>query len=117
LARCPCELEDPRADREFRQVKTVIRAHSLDTAEFVCHPDQAQGHDRGARQRSPATFEGERETIVRLAQLDSLALDGAPQGMGAHAVFGDGSEVVVALEGSIDVQQGAAACRMARQAR
>ena len=25
--------------------------------------------------------------------------------MGAHAVFGDGSEVIVALEGTIDVQQ------------
>ena len=54
------------------------------------------------------TFEGERETIVRLAQLTSLTLDGAPSlgaGEGAHAVFGDGSEVVVALTGAIDVQQ------------
>ncbi|HMG17606.1 MAG TPA: hypothetical protein VK573_02685, partial [Gemmatimonadales bacterium] len=52
-----------------------------------------------------ATFQGERDTIVRLGQLETLALDGSPQGQGAHAVFGDGSEVVVALEGSIDVQQ------------
>jgi valyl-tRNA synthetase len=52
-----------------------------------------------------ATFEGERDTIVRLAQLESLALDGVQKGVGAHAVFGDGSEVVVALEGTIDVQQ------------
>ena len=51
------------------------------------------------------TFEGERETIMRLAQLESLALNGVHQGVGAHAVFGDGSEVVVALAGSIDVQQ------------
>ncbi len=42
--------------------------------------------------------------IVRLAQLESLALDGVPQGVGAHAVFGDGSEVVVALEGAVDVR-------------
>jgi len=28
-----------------------------------------------------------------------------PHGAGAHAIFGDGSEVVVALEGTIDVQQ------------
>jgi len=41
---------------------------------------------------------------VRLAQLESLALDGVPQGVGAHAVFGDGSEVVVALEGAVDVR-------------
>ncbi|HEV8511331.1 MAG TPA: hypothetical protein VGQ48_12850, partial [Gemmatimonadales bacterium] len=61
----------------------------------------ARGNDRAA------TFDGERDTIVRLGQLESLALDGggAPQGVGAHAVFGDGSEVVVALEGTIDVQQ------------
>ena len=51
----------------------------------------------------PATFEGERDTIMRLAQLESLALNGATQGVGAHAVFGDGSEVVVALEGAVDV--------------
>ncbi len=64
----------------------------------------ARGNDRAT------TFDGERDTIVRLGQLESLALDGgggggAPQGVGAHAVFGDGSEVVVALEGTIDVQQ------------
>ena len=59
----------------------------------------ARGNDR------PAMFDGERETIVRLAQLESLALDGGSQGVGAHAVFGDGSEVIVALEGTIDVQQ------------
>jgi valyl-tRNA synthetase len=51
----------------------------------------------------PATFEGERDTIERLAQLESLAFNGAPQGVGAHAVFGDGSEVVVALEGLVDL--------------
>src|SRR5438552_16068197 len=59
----------------------------------------ARGNDKAT------TFDGERDTIVRLAQLESLALGGAPQGVGAHAVFGDGSEVVVALEGTIDVQQ------------
>jgi len=100
------ELEDPRADREFGQVKTVIEHIRSIRAEYRVSPKTrlkativARGNDQ------PATFEGERETIMRLAQLDSLALDGAPQGMGAHAVFGDGSEVVVALEGSIDVQQ------------
>ena len=41
---------------------------------------------------------------MRLAQLESLTLNGGVQGVGAHAVFGDGSEVVVALAGSIDVQ-------------
>src|SRR6266545_394048 len=98
------ELDDPRADQEFARVKTVIEQIRSIRAEYRVSPKTklkatiaARGNDR------PATFEGERDTIVRLAQLDSLALDGAPQGVGAHAVFGDGSEVVVALEGVVDL--------------
>jgi len=102
------ELEDPRADQEFARVKTVIEHIRSIRAEYRVSPKTklhativVRGNDRAA------TFEGERDTIVRLAQLESLAFDGAPppQGVGAHAVFGDGSEVVVALEGTIDVQQ------------
>src|SRR5258705_8313301 len=103
------ELEDPRADQEFARVKTVIEQIRSIRAEYRVSPKTklrativARGTDKAA------TFEGERDTIVRLAHLQSLALDGAPGGaggVGAHAVFGDGSEVVVALEGSIDVQQ------------
>ncbi len=66
----------------------------------------ARGGDRAE------AFASERETILRLAQLEELSLDGAPapvsaggEGGGAHAVFGDGSEVVVALSGAVDVQQ------------
>ena len=100
------ELEDPRADQEFARVKTVIEQIRSIRAEYRVSPKTklrativARGNDRAA------AFDGERDTIVRLAQLESLTLDGAPQGVGAHAVFGDGSEVVVALEGTIDVQQ------------
>src|SRR5881628_1865395 len=50
-------------------------------------------------------MEGERETIVRLAQLSELRFDGKSSQAGAHAVLPDGSEVFVALEGAIDVQQ------------
>ena len=45
------------------------------------------------------------ETIMRLAQLERLSLNGEPSGAGAHAVLGDGTEVFVALEGAIDVSQ------------
>ncbi len=64
--------------------------------------------DASVGAKSPAAaqaFAGERETIVRLAQLEHLTLDGRPQGPGAHAVLGDGSEVFVALTGAVDVQQ------------
>src|SRR6266566_4718167 len=104
------ELEDPRADQEFARVKTVIEQIRSIRAEYRVAPKTRlrativlRGNDKAA------TFDGERDTIVRLAQLDSLALDGegggVPHGVGAHAIFGDGSEVVVALEGTIDVQQ------------
>src|SRR5216117_165828 len=99
------ELEDPRADQEFARVKTVIEQVRSIRAEYRVSPKTklrltivARGNDRAE------TFEGERDTIVRLAHLESLALDGVPQGVGAHAVFGDGSEVVVALEGAVDVR-------------
>src|SRR6266581_2954180 len=99
------ELEDPRADQEFGRVKTAIEHIRSIRAEYRVSPKTklrativARGNDKAA------TFDGERDTIARLAQLESLALDGAPQGVGAHAVFGDGSEVVVALEGIVDLK-------------
>ena len=107
VARWPvarAELEDPRADQDFTRVKTVIEHIRSIRAEYRVAPKTklrativARGNDRAP------TFDGERDTIVRLAQLESLALDGVPLGVGAHAVFGDGSEVVVALEGAIDL--------------
>jgi valyl-tRNA synthetase len=101
------ELEDADADAQFARVKTAIEHIRSIRAEYRIAPKTRlaaaialRGSDR------KATFEGERETIVRLAQLTSLTLDGAPAaGEGAHAVFGDGSEVVVALTGTIDVKQ------------
>jgi valyl-tRNA synthetase len=101
-------LEDAAADAQFARIKTAIEHIRSIRAEYRIPPKTrlaativARGADRAA------TFEAERETIVRLAQLESLQLDGAPAGgaQGAHAVFGDGSEVVVALAGTIDVKQ------------
>ena len=99
------QLDDPRADQEFGRVKTAIEHIRSIRAEYrvalktrLKATIVARGNDKAT------TFDGERDTIVRLAQLESLALDGVPQGVGAHAVFGDGSEVVVALEGAVDVR-------------
>ncbi|HWC73800.1 MAG TPA: valine--tRNA ligase [Gemmatimonadales bacterium] len=103
------ELEDPVADREFSRVRTVIEQIRSIRAEYRVAPKTrlrativARGNDK------PATFQGEMDTIARLANLDNLEIldnHGVRQGVGAHAVFGDGSELVVALEGTIDVQQ------------
>ncbi|HEY3280011.1 MAG TPA: valine--tRNA ligase [Gemmatimonadales bacterium] len=99
-------LDDAEADAEFGRVKTAIELIRSIRAEFRVSPKTrlrativARGGDRAA------TFSGERDTIQRLAHLESLATDGASDGQGVHAVFGAGSEVVVALEGAIDVQQ------------
>ena len=99
-------LEDAEADAQFARVKTAIEHIRSIRAEYRIPPKTRlaaaivlRGSDR------KATFEGERDTIVRLAQLESLQLNGAPSPGGAHAVFGDGSEVVVALTGTVDVQQ------------
>jgi valyl-tRNA synthetase len=100
------QFVDSEADVQFERVKTAIEHIRSIRAEYRVTPKTklkasivARGNDKAA------TFEGERDTIVRLGQLESLGFDGAPQGAGAHAVFGDGSEVVVALEGLVDVKQ------------
>src|SRR5882672_8189191 len=73
------ELEDPEADAQFARVKTAIERIRSIRAEYRIPPktrlDVAIALRGGDRK---ATFEGERDTIVRLAQLGTLTLDGAP---------------------------------------
>ena len=100
-------LTDPRAEARFALVQDAIAAIRTIRAEYrvspkarltaTVTPKTAEG--RGA-------FEGERETIVRLGQLEALGFDGRRGAKaGAHAVLADGSEVFVALSDAIDVQQ------------
>src|SRR5213083_1889643 len=100
-------LTDPRAEARFALVQDAIAAIRTIRAEYRVSPKArltatvtlktAEG--RGA-------FEGERETIVRLGQLETLGFDGRRAAQaGAHAVLADGSEVFVALSDAIDVQQ------------
>jgi valyl-tRNA synthetase len=100
------ELEDPAADVQFERVKQAIERIRSIRAEYRIPPKarlRAAIVPRGGDHRE--TFEGERETIARLASLGELSLDGGADGPGAHAVFGEASEVFVALEGAIDVTQ------------
>src|SRR5207302_1279729 len=64
-----------------------------------------QASVRPKSDRARRALAGERDTILRLAQLSELAFDGARADVGAHAVLADGSDLFVALEGEIDVQQ------------
>jgi valyl-tRNA synthetase len=100
-------LTDPRAEARFALVQDAIAAIRTIRAEYRVSPKA-----RLAATVTPKTaegrgaFEGERETIVRLGQLEALGFDGRKAARaGAHAVLADGSEVFVALSDAIDVQQ------------
>jgi len=89
-------MEDAGRGRAVRAHQDGRSSTSLDPAEYRFPPRRASRRAIALRRSDRRHFEGERETIVRLAQLASLTLDGAPTpGEGAHAVFGDGSEVAV----------------------
>ncbi len=98
---------DAPAEAAFVAVQQAITAIRNIRAEYRVPPKT-----RLAATIAPRTangrhaFEAERDTILRLAQLGELTLNGAAAGEGgAHAVLADGSEVAVTLTGAIDVQQ------------
>jgi valyl-tRNA synthetase len=100
------ELVDAALDLQFLRVKQVVERIRSIRAEYNVPPKTRLRASITARGRDPRTvFEAESETIRRLAQLDELSFDGGSKRVGAYAIFGDGSEVFVALEGAIDVQQ------------
>src|SRR6266699_267894 len=99
-------LADPEADQQFPLVQETISSIRMLRAEYRVPPKarlaaSVQPKSEPVRR----ALAGERETILRLAQLAELAFDGTHTGVGAHAVLADGSDVFVALEGEIDVQQ------------
>jgi valyl-tRNA synthetase len=100
------ELADAEADQQFPLVQEAISAIRMLRAEYRVSPKaRLQASVRPRSEQARHALAGERDTILRLAQLSDLAFDGQRIGVGAHAVLQDGSEVFVALEGAIDVQQ------------
>jgi valyl-tRNA synthetase len=102
-ARRPALDDAPAADR-FERVRAAIERIRAIRAEYRIPPKtrlRATIVPRGGDRAD--IFASERETITRLAGLAELSIDGAAAGAGAHAVFGDASEVFVPLEGAIDV--------------
>ena len=100
------DLVDSELDLAFLRVKQAVEKIRIIRAEYKVPPKarlRASIKPRGRDRRS--VFEAESDTIKRLAQVEELTFDGATKGPVAYAVFGDGSEVSVALEGAIDVQQ------------
>ena len=100
------ELADAQADQEFPLVQEAISSIRMLRAEYRVPPKaRLPASLRPRTERARRALSGERETILRLAQLADLAFDGKRATVGAHAVLVDGSEVFVALEGEIDVQR------------
>src|SRR4029077_11996525 len=95
------------AEARFAMVQGAISAIRNIRAEYRVSPKAQVGVVvTGRTTEARRAFEGERETITRLAQIKALRLDGRrASDAGAHAVLADGSEVFVALAGAIDVQQ------------
>src|SRR3989442_249277 len=100
-------LTDPRAEARFALVQDAIAAIRTIRAEYRVSPKARLAATVTPKTaEGPGAFEGERETIVRLGQLEALGFDGLRAARaGAHAVLADGSEVFVALSDAIDVQQ------------
>jgi len=100
------DLVDSELDLAFLRVKQAVEKIRIIRAEYKVAPKtrlRVSIRPRGRDRRS--VFEAESDTIKRLAQVEELTFDGGTKGPVAYAVFGDGSEVSVALEGAIDVQQ------------
>ncbi len=102
----PLQLLKLEAASEFTRVQEAISKIRMIRAEYRIAPKiRLAASIKPRTDLIRAAFEGERETIVRLAQLSDLDLDGGFGGAGAHAVLADGSEVFVALADAIDVRQ------------
>ena len=98
--------EDPAAEGEMAALQELITGLRRLRKEYGV----GEGHRVGVVLGSvPASFAntlaaGE-EALMRLACLESVALDGHPHGVGAHAVLHNGSEVFLPLEGVIDLDR------------
>src|SRR5438552_1153023 len=100
-------LTDPRAEARFALVQDAIAAIRTIRAEYRVSPKARLAATVTSKTpEGRRAFEGERDTIVRLGQLEALGFDGRRAAKaGAHAVLADGSEGFVALSDAIDVQQ------------
>src|SRR5213080_188217 len=99
-------LADAAADQQFPLVRETISSIRMLRAEYRVPPKaRLAASVQPKSERVRRALAGERETILRLAQLSELTFDGTHSSVGAHAVLADGSDVFVALEGEIDVQQ------------
>jgi valyl-tRNA synthetase len=100
------EFEDAAAEAQFERVKQAIERIRAIRADYRVPPKtRLKAAIVSHSANGSEAFDGERDTIMRLGQLEGLTLAKQANGAGAHAVLGDGTEVFVALEGAIDLGQ------------
>src|SRR6266540_1573806 len=98
-------VDAKEASWQFPRIQEAISAIRSIRAEYKVPPRARLTAVINPRANIRQAFEAERETILRLAQLGELSLDGHTDGVGAHAVLADGGEVFVPLADAIDVRQ------------
>jgi len=105
--RVRAELTDQPAFNDFLRVQEAITAIRNIRAEYRIPPkERLTATITPKTQNAQRALAGEQDTIVRLANLAALALGPQPHGAGGgHAVLADGSAVLVALTGAVDVKQ------------
>ena len=97
------KARDAEADLAFGRVQELITAIRSIRAEYRIAPKTKLSAVLNSKHAD--AYAAETETITRLAGLENLSIGGSAAGVGAHAVLKDGSDVFVALTGSIDVPQ------------
>jgi valyl-tRNA synthetase len=99
-------FENGEAERQFALVQEAISSIRMLRVEARVPPKtRLRVTVNPQSERARGALAGERETVMRLAQLSELGFDGKRSQAGAHAVLADGTEVFVALEGAIDLEQ------------
>jgi valyl-tRNA synthetase len=97
---------DPDALREFGVIQELVGAIRAIRAEYGVQPGQpvrasVSNLSRAARR----ALEQERATVLRLAKVSELTLDGGGETVGGHAVLVDGTALFVPLGDAIDLER------------
>ena len=105
-ARWPTPGVMPLRSGEFETVRSTVGAIRQIRADYNVSPGTRVGAvGVGRSERSRVTLHEERELIGRLARADFEMKMTVPEGPAAHAIVGDGSEVVVLLAGLVDLEK------------
>jgi valyl-tRNA synthetase len=97
-------LIDDEAEARFARVQELVGAVRNVRAEYGVEPGRSvRTFVQPASLDATEAFNAEQRTIERLARIENLVMEGATEGVGAHAVLSDGSSAFVPLGDAIDV--------------